>query len=142
MSNHVAFARVSDQSLSLDECVAAVSADDAGAIVTFAGVVRDHDAGRSVSSLEYEAHPSADQALASVAAAISMEFPTVRIAIAHRVGSLMVGDLALAAAVASAHRSDAFAACSRLIDEVKLRVPIWKNQQFTDGTSEWVGSLG
>jgi molybdopterin synthase catalytic subunit len=111
-------------------------------VVTFAGVVRDHDGGRSVRSLDYEAHPSADDVIAAVASSVAAEFPHVRIAIAHRVGSLVVGDLALAAAVSSAHRSDAFAACSRLIDEVKQHVPIWKEQRFSDGTSEWVGSLG
>jgi molybdopterin synthase catalytic subunit len=138
----VLFARVVAGPISLEDCATAVSADDAGAVVTFAGVVRDHDGGRSVVSLDYEAHPSAEVAIASVAASVAGEFPRVRIAIAHRVGSLAVGDLALAAAVSSAHRADAFAACARLIDEVKLQVPIWKEQRFTDGSSEWVGSLG
>jgi molybdopterin synthase catalytic subunit len=138
----VRFARVVAGPISLEDCATAVSADDAGAVVTFAGVVRDHDGGRSVVSLDYEAHPSAEVAIASVAASVAGEFPRVRIAIAHRVGSLAVGDLALAAAVSSAHRADAFAACARLIDEVKLQVPIWKEQRFTDGSSEWVGSLG
>lgn len=138
----VLFARVVAGPISLEDCTTAVSADDAGAVVTFAGVVRDHDGGRSVVSLDYEAHPSAEVVIASVAASVAGEFPRVRIAIAHRVGSLAVGDLALAAAVSCAHRADAFAACARLIDEVKLQVPIWKEQRFTDGSSEWVGSLG
>lgn len=138
----VLFARVVAGPISLDDCATAVAADDAGAVVTFAGVVRDHDDGRFVVALDYEAHPSAEVVIASVAAAVASEFPRVRIAITHRVGSLVVGDLALAAAVSSAHRSDAFAACARLIDEVKLQVPIWKEQRFTDGSSEWVGSLG
>jgi molybdopterin synthase catalytic subunit len=142
MTEHVVFARVVAGPISLEDCATAVSADDAGAVVTFAGVVRDHDGGRSVVSLDYEAHPSAEVAIATVAASVAGEFPRVRIAIAHRVGSLAVGDLALAAAVSSAHRADAFAACARLIDEVKLQVPIWKEQRFTDGSSEWVGSLG
>jgi molybdopterin synthase catalytic subunit len=142
MTERVAFARVTNGPVSLDECQAAVAADDAGAVVTFAGVVRDHDGGRSVRSLDYEAHPSAAEVITAVADTIAAEFPNVRIAIAHRVGSLVVGDLALAAAVSSAHRSDAFAACSKLIDEVKRQVPIWKEQRFADGSSEWVGSLG
>ena len=142
MTDSVVFARVVDGPVSLEECQAAVAADDAGAIVTFAGVVRDHDGGRSVTSLDYEGHPSAGDVIASVADSVAREFPRVRIAIAHRVGSLVVGDLALAAAVSSAHRADAFAACSRLVDEVKRQVPIWKEQRFADGSSEWVGSLG
>jgi molybdopterin synthase catalytic subunit len=104
-------------------------------------MVRDHDGGRPVESLDYEAHPSASAVIASVAASVADAFPGVRIAIEHRTGSLVVGDLALACAVSSAHRAEAFAACARLVDEVKLGVPIWKNQRFADGTSEWVGSL-
>jgi molybdopterin synthase catalytic subunit len=137
----VAFARISEHIIALERCSAAVGAEDAGAIVTFAGIVRDHDGGRSVLSLDYEAHPSAGEAIASVAEAVAVDFPGVRVAIEHRVGSLVVGDLALACAVSSAHRAEAFAACARLVDEVKRLVPIWKHQHFTDGTAEWVGSL-
>jgi molybdopterin synthase catalytic subunit len=142
MADHgVEFARVSAGPIALADCSAAVGANDAGAIVTFAGIVRDHDGGRSVQSLEYEAHPSAEDVIAAVAASVSTDFPGVRIAIEHRVGSLVVGDLALACAVSSAHRAEAFAACARLVDEVKRQVPIWKQQRFGDGTSEWVGAL-
>lgn len=138
----IAFARVSAAEISLEECVAAVGGDENGAIVSFSGVVRNHDDGRSVLSLNYEAHPSAGEVIGTVAAAIGAEFPNVRVAVEHRVGALRVGDLALACAVASPHRAEAFAACSKLIDEVKKLVPIWKEQRFLDGTSEWVGSLG
>jgi molybdopterin synthase catalytic subunit len=137
----VEFARLSTTPINLDECRSAVASDDSGAVVTFAGVVRDHDGGRSVAALDYEAHPSAEGVLAGVAESVASEFPGVRIAIEHRTGSLTVGDLALACAVSSAHRAEAFAACSRLVDEVKRQVPIWKEQHFTDGTTEWVGSL-
>jgi len=116
--------------------------EHSGAVVTFAGIVRDHDGGRSVVSLDYEAHPSAGEVMRAAARSVATEFPAVRIAVEHRVGSLVVGDLALACAVASAHRSEAFAACARLVDEVKATVPIWKEQRFTDGSSEWVGALG
>jgi molybdopterin synthase catalytic subunit len=137
----VAFARLSDAPITLDTVTTAVGADAAGAVVTFAGIVRDHDGGRAVLSLDYEAHPSAAEVIAAVAATVAADFPGVRVAIEHRVGSLVVGDLALACAVSSAHRAEAFAACSRLVDEVKRRVPIWKQQHFADGSSEWVGSL-
>ena len=142
MDSGVALTVITDQPLSLDECVSAVESAQAGAVVTFAGIVRDHDGGRAVRELAYEAHPSAETTLAEVAGAISAKYPAVTIAVGHRTGSLGIGDLALACAVASAHRSDAFAACAELVDLIKLRVPIWKNQVFTDGTSEWVGSLG
>ena len=138
----VVFARISAVEISLEECISAVGGEENGAIVSFSGVVRDHDDGRSVLSLNYEGHPSAGEVITTVAAGIAAEFPSVRIAVAHRVGALMVGDLALACAVGSPHRAEAFAACSKLIDEIKKHVPIWKEQQFVDGSSEWVGSLG
>ena len=119
---------------------AAVAHPAAGAVVSFAGVVRDHDDGRSVLRLVYEAHPSAAAVLAEVAEEIAKE-PSVRsVAVSHRVGPLEIGDVALAAAVATAHRAEAFALCARLVDEVKARLPVWKHQFFADGTDEWVNS--
>jgi len=117
---------------------AAVADRAAGAVVSFAGVVRDHDHGRGVVELEYEAHPGAQQVLAEVAAEIAADPAVYAAAVSHRVGRLQVGDVALAAAVSTAHRAAAFAACARLIDEVKARLPGWKRQVFVDGTEEWV----
>jgi molybdopterin synthase catalytic subunit len=139
MTSGVTRARLSSEPILLEDCIAAVSADDVGAVVSFSGIVRDHDHGRTVTRLEYEAHPSAQELLRSVAETVAAEFPGVRVAIEHRTGSLDVGDLALTCAVSSAHRSDSFAACARLVDEVKQRVPIWKRQHFADGSTEWVG---
>jgi molybdopterin synthase catalytic subunit len=110
----------------------------AGAVVSFAGVVRDHDGGRGVLELEYEGHPSADKVLAEVAVEIAADPAVYAVAVSHRVGKLEIGDIALAAAVSTAHRADAFAACARLVDEVKARLPIWKRQVFADGAEEWV----
>ena len=93
-------------------------------------------------SLEYSGHPSAESVIEQVAASVAAEFPSVTLAVAHRIGALEIGDLALACAVASAHRADAFAACARLVDEVKTRVPIWKKQYFADGSTEWVAAIG
>lgn len=122
---------------------AAVSAADCGAVVGFSGVIRDHDDGRSgVTGLEYSAHPDADTVIRQVAEEIAVEFPQVRIWAEHRIGSLAVGDSALEAAVASAHRKEAFAACDALVDRIKARVPIWKRQTYTDGTHSWVGLDG
>ncbi|MDG4834776.1 molybdenum cofactor biosynthesis protein MoaE [Solwaraspora sp. WMMD1047] len=129
---------VGTEPLDLAAHEAAVADAAAGAVVSFQGVVRDHDHGRSVSSLEYEAHPSAEAVLREVAAEIAAD-PAVRaVAVSHRVGPLRIGDVALAAAVSTAHRAEAFAACARLVDEAKARLPIWKRQVFTDGTEEWV----
>jgi molybdopterin synthase catalytic subunit len=116
----------------------AVADRRAGAVVSFAGVVRDHDGGRGVTLLEYEGHPSAEAVLREVAEEIAKDPAVYALAVSHRVGVLRVGDVALAAAVATAHRAEAFALCARLVDEVKARLPVWKRQVFADGGEEWV----
>ena len=113
----------------------------AGAVVSFAGVVRNHDGGRGVTRLEYSAHPSAAQVLAEVAADVAAASEGERaIAVSHRIGVLQIGDAALVAAVSADHRAAAFHTCALLVDTVKERLPVWKHQFFTDGTDEWVGS--
>ncbi|MFD9964249.1 molybdenum cofactor biosynthesis protein MoaE [Amycolatopsis sp. NPDC058986] len=137
----VARAIVTETPLSVEEHAQLVEDDAAGAVVTFGGVVRDHDGGRSVRDLVYEGHPSASDVLASVVAELAAGWTGVRaVAVSHRVGPLTIGDVALACAVAAEHRGQAFAACSALVDELKARLPIWKHQHFTDGTDEWVNS--
>jgi len=116
----------------------AVMTDADGALVLFSGVVRNHDQGRSIRSLDYEAHPQAQQLLAECCQRIADE-SGLAVAAVHRIGSLKIGDIALTAAVASAHRQVAFDTCARLVDEIKLTVPIWKRQHTMDGVSEWVG---
>lgn len=115
-----------------------VDAPTAGAVVTFAGIVRDHDHGRAVRELEYVGHPSAGEVVAEVARDVVQRHRVDALAVSHRVGSLRVGDVALAAAVSAAHRHEAFAAASELVEEVKARLPVWKRQVFADGTDEWV----
>ncbi|WP_410810651.1 molybdenum cofactor biosynthesis protein MoaE [Micromonospora sp. 067-2] len=134
----ITFGEVTAQPLDLAAHEAAVSDRRAGAVVSFQGVVRDHDHGRPVVSLEYEGHPSAEQVLREVAAEIVAEPEVYAVAISHRVGPLAIGDVALVASVSTAHRAAAFAACARLVDEAKARLPIWKRQVFADGTEEWV----
>jgi len=109
-----------------------------GAVVTFEGVIRDHDHGAGVSALDYEAHPDAETFLREVCESIAAE-SGLRVAAAHRIGHLVVGDVALIASVAAPHRADAFSACARLVDLIKERTPIWKRQHLDDGVSEWVG---
>ncbi|WIE76246.1 molybdenum cofactor biosynthesis protein MoaE [Curtobacterium sp. MCSS17_007] len=141
IDERVVVADVVDRVVTVDEVSAAVTTDRDGAVVTFAGVVRDHDEGKGVTALDYERHPSAGDVIAEVARTIAADHPEVRIAVLHRVGALGIGDVALAAAVSSPHRTEAFAACAALIDLVKERTPIWKRQEFTDGTDEWVAAL-
>ncbi|SDY18245.1 molybdopterin synthase subunit MoaE [Micromonospora pattaloongensis] len=129
---------VTTQPLDLAAHEAAVADRRAGAVVSFQGVVRDHDHGRTVTLLEYEAHPSAAGVLGEVAAEIAADPDVYAVAVSHRAGTLAIGDVALVAAVSTAHRAAAFAACARLVDEVKSRLPVWKRQVFADGAEEWV----
>ncbi|MBW4718971.1 molybdenum cofactor biosynthesis protein MoaE [Saccharothrix sp. SC076] len=132
-------ATVSEEPLSVEEHAALVANAGAGAVVTFAGVVRDHDHGRVVRELEYAGHPTAADVVAEVVADVVGKFSGVRaVAVSHRVGQLAIGDVALAVAVSAEHRAEAFALCSELVDEVKRRLPVWKRQVFADGTDEWV----
>jgi len=135
----VAFAHVSDDLPALAEVVAAVDDARAGCVATFLGVVRDHDLGRAVARLDYSAHPSASARLADLAAEVAALPDVTGVAVAHAVGSLAIGDVAVVAAVAAEHRAEAFAACHLLVDRLKAEVPIWKHQLFADGTEEWVG---
>jgi molybdopterin synthase catalytic subunit len=124
----------------LDEAALQLLVADAGAgaVVSFSGNVRDRDHGRSVATLTYEGHPTAGSVLMEVAREIAARFDVIALAVAHRIGSLEIGDAALTAAVSSAHREEAFRACSALVDLTKERLPVWKHQVFTDGTDEWV----
>lgn len=119
--------------------IEAVVADSrAGAVVSFSGNVRDHDHGRDVASLTYEGHPTAEAVLKDVAQEIAARFDVIALAVAHRVGPIGIGEAALVAAVSTAHRGEAFAACQALVDLTKERLPVWKHQVFADGTDEWV----
>lgn len=148
-SFEVVHAVLSEDPISVDQAIAAVESETAGAVVSFSGVVRNHDGGKAVERLSYSAHPTAHQVLADVVAKLVAEHSgddsgepgtPVRIWAAHRTGSLKIGDPALVCAVAAAHRGQAFAVCSELVDRIKEEVPIWKEQFFTDGTVEWVGA--
>jgi molybdenum cofactor synthesis domain-containing protein len=122
------------------EVAAEVAGAAAGAVVTFAGVVRDHDRGRAVTALHYEGHPDAGRILAEVVAEAHDRPGVLAASARHRVGDLAIGELAFVAAVSAAHRREAFEACIWLVDEAKSRLPIWKHQHFADGSDEWVNS--
>jgi len=158
----VVHAVLSAEPISVDQAIAAVESDTAGAVVSFSGVVRNHDGGKPVRRLSYSAHPTAHQVMADVVAQLVAEQAApgeprgtasgtgagtgsgtaqpVRIWVAHRIGMLEIGDPALVCAVSAAHRGQAFDVCSELVDRIKAQVPIWKEQFFTDGTVEWVGA--
>lgn len=135
-----ALADVRDTPLSVDEVLTAVAHPRAGAVVTFTGLVRDHDSGKSVTGLEYSSHPTANDALRHLVEQTQRLPGVVRVAALHRVGKLSIGDLAVVIAVSAEHRGEAFNACRHLIDTLKETVPIWKHQIFDDGSQQWVGT--
>ena len=126
----------------IDDVVAlarALSHASAGASVTFEGWVRDHNAGRAVRGLAYQAYAALAEAEgARILAEAMQQFPIVGARCVHRIGTLAIGDLAVWVGVSAAHREAAFAACRYIIDEVKKRVPIWKNEHYADGESGWL----
>lgn len=119
---------------------AAVADPGAGAVVTFIGTTRDHNDGRRVLRLEYEAYP--EMALAEmrkIGETAAQRWPIMRIAIVHRIGVVPVGDASVVIAVSAGHRRAAFEACHFAIDRLKEVVPIWKKEHF-EGGEIWIGS--
>jgi molybdopterin synthase catalytic subunit len=115
-------------------CTRAVQTDASGAVTLFHGIVRNHNDGKAVEHLEYDAYPElAERQLQAVAREILDRFPIDDIAIAHRIGRLEIGETSLLVAVSSAHRAEAFEACHVAVDRVKESVPIWKKEYGTDG---------
>jgi molybdopterin synthase catalytic subunit len=125
--------------VSVDEAVAHVSHAGAGAVAVFLGVVRDTNEGHAVDRLEYQAYPSMARAeLLRIATEVEARAPGVRVAALHRTGSLLVGEIAVVCAASAPHRAEALEATRRLIEEIKVRVPIWKREHGPGGPS-WVG---
>lgn len=137
-ARQVMVAELTESPLDVESHAAAVAGAASGAVVTFAGVVRDHDEGRSVTSIEYVAHPTAAAVLARVAREVAADSDVDAIAVSHRVGQLAIGQAALVVAVAGAHRAEAFITAMAVVDEVKRQLPVWKRQIFADGSDEWV----
>jgi molybdopterin synthase catalytic subunit len=110
-----------------------------GGCVTFEGLVRDHNAGREVLRLGYQAYvPLAQSEGERIVAEAMGRFTIIDAHCVHRIGTLQIGELAVWVAVSAVHRDAAFSACRYIIDEVKKRVPIWKNEHYADGESGWL----
>jgi molybdopterin synthase catalytic subunit len=125
--------------LSVDECLAAVQSSEMGGVALFLGIVRDHNQGRDVNLLEYQAYKTmAEKELLAIASEIESELAGTRLACLHRIGALAVGDVAVICAAAAPHRGEAFRACRELIDRLKARVPIWKREHGAEGP-HWIG---
>ena len=130
---------ISESSLSVDRAIRLVSSPTVGGIALFVGTVRNADHGADVVSLDYTQHPSALDVLTTCAEETARQHDVLAIAVEHRVGHLEVGDLAVVVAIGAVHRGEALAACAHLINTLKAEVPIWKEQRFASGESEWVG---
>jgi molybdopterin synthase catalytic subunit len=119
---------------------AAVADSGAGAIVTFIGTTRNHNEGRRVSLLEYEAYPEmALREMQKIADTARQRWPIDRVAIVHRIGTVPIGEASVVIAVSAGHRVAAFEACHFAIDRLKEVVPIWKKEHF-EGGELWIGS--
>ena len=116
-----------------------VRSDQAGAVVLFLGTVREMTDGRQTVALDYDGYPAmANAKLAELEAEARTRWPVIEAAIAHRLGRLELGEVSVAVAVSCPHRGDAFDAGRFLIDQLKITVPIWKKENWADGTTEWV----
>ena len=138
----VVLAEVTDATIDVGRLLALVERPDAGAISLFVGRVRDHDpqAPGEVVGLDYTCHPSASALMPGIVAeALAEADPTgvVRVAASHRIGRLAVGDAAVVVAAAAPHRREAFAASELLVERVKQKLPVWKQQFTADGAYHW-----
>lgn len=131
-------ALITRKPIDLDALYNRVSFSGAGAILLFIGVVRDNSQGKSVDHLEYEAYPKmAEQAMRDIIAEIHARWSDVRVAMAHRIGKLKIGEASLVIAVAAPHRPEAYAASRYAIERVKAMLPVWKKEFTLDG-EHWV----
>ena len=131
-----------DRPLDLQEAVRAVAGPDRGGVAAFVGTVRDHHDGRRVRSLEYQAYPEmAETVLRDIGREVTERFGTPHVAILHRVGRLEIGEISVVVVVAAAHRREALAACAHAIERVKAIAPIWKKENYAEG-SVWIEGDG
>jgi molybdopterin synthase catalytic subunit len=132
-------AYLTSEPIGLGPLLDSVQSPARGGVTSFLGTVRDHHGGRLVLRLDYSAYgPMAEAEIARIVAEAESRWD-VGVAVQHRIGALQIGDVAVAIAVASGHRDEAFVACRYVIEELKRRVPIWKKEYFADGTVDWVG---
>ncbi len=125
----------------IDSCalVESVRSTASGAVVLFLGTVREFTDGRRTVALDYDAYvPMAQSKIAELEAAARKRWPLDNVAIVHRIGRLALGDVSVAVAVGAPHRNEAFEAARFLIDEIKATVPIWKKENWSDGSAAWV----
>lgn len=139
MSAHLPFAAVVTSPIDPAAILDRVGARSDGAALLFIGIVRDHDGGRAVSGVHYEAYQEmAARVLEEIAAQAAKRIGTSRIAVTHRTGELDIGEVSVAIAVSSPHRAEAYEASRWIIEEIKRRLPIWKKERYVDGDEAWL----
>jgi len=130
---------LTQQPIDFESLTESVRSHQAGAVVLFLGTVREFTGETRTAWLEYEAYPEmAMAALQRLGAEVRERFSVIEVAMSHRYGRLALGDIAVAVAVSSPHRAQAFEAGRWLIDTLKESVPIWKKEHYADGTTEWL----
>ena len=130
--------QITRDALDRDALVAAVSHPGVGGIVIFEGVVRDNARGKQIRYLEYDVYPEmAIRQIRTIIAEAEKRWGVERVAVAHRIGRIEIGEASVMIVVATPHRAEAFEACRYIIDTLKTTVPIWKKEVATDG-EEWV----
>jgi molybdopterin synthase catalytic subunit/molybdopterin converting factor small subunit len=131
--------RLTHGPVNLTSAVVEVVDERAGAIATFLGTVRARSRGRDVIALEYEAYEEmAEDVMAEIAGEVQARYDLCKVAMAHRLGRVEVGETSVAIAISAPHRQDALAACAEAIEALKARVPLWKKELYADG-EEWIG---
>jgi len=132
-------ARIVNEPIDCKAIIEEVLSEDRGAILTFAGTVRNNNLGRTVSSIDYHAYESmAQRELEKLEEEIAERWPGVLARIAHRIGRLELGETSVFIAVGGAHRDEAFAALRHAIDRLKEEAPVWKRELYEDGSEAWL----
>jgi molybdopterin synthase catalytic subunit len=132
--------RVTNKPINLQELVDFVTDPEAGAIATFIGTTRNHNEGRRVIALDYDAYPEmAEKELGRIGMEASQKWQLCRVAIVHRIGPVEISQSSVMIAVSAGHREAAFAACRFAIEEIKKTVPIWKKELY-EGGELWIGT--
>lgn len=133
------YARVTTDEISLEDALARVKSPDHGAIDLFVGVVRNNHNGKEVSGMTYDAHEKlAEKSFIGICREAVGLWPETRHAVLHYKGELPVGGTSIVIAVSSPHRAESFEACRYIIEEIKMRAPIWKREHYPEGKSEWL----
>lgn len=133
------FLRIQDRALSLDDFDAIQAFPECGGIGVFIGTVRNHHEGKAVKALKYTAYaPVAEKMIRQIEQQIQQKYAVSYVRVIHRVGALDIGEKAIIAIAYAAHRREAFAACEEAVERVKHEVPVWKEEFYQDGTSQYV----